>query len=565
MAVVQISRIQLRRGKKDGPREAAWNGIPGQDNGVKLASAELAWCVDTQQLYIGNGETSEGAPRVGNTEILTERSNLLDVARYNYKRVNTSVTRPLQQRLDERVNAESFGIVPVLDGDISSASQKIRTEAIQDAINKLYLNSLHGDGATNIRAILEFGPGVFLFNHPIYIHSYAHIVGAGQGRTIFEYTGTGSAFRLTNDDTYVDDSAIPLSTAENQCRSVILKNFSLVLNSNNANALLLESVKNSEFSNIDLVSDWNGELGSLSSCAINIIATTELITSKNNIFTNINIKNFKVGIDSKYDVLNNTFKDCVFENLEVAIQFGKNTDLQTYGQKFGPRNNIIANSSFNRISNQGIKVYNGSGNVSSQNKFTLVGDLFGNNDNARYGNIEFDVSGNVSMQDYSDRHKLSNPADLSYSNPYISEIVGKTNYTNSFPNVVNLVYSTSLLKLFRLPVPSSCHLEVEYLYQSTNQRRLRRGKLSIVVDITNLDTSGNPKIEMVDDYEYFGVGMDSQLTYEDIHLEFSASTRKYTVGLTNRYTMELRYKYDGENTQSLGDQAKLTYTYKILS
>jgi hypothetical protein len=565
MAVVQISRIQLRRGKKDGPREAAWNGIPGQDNGVKLASAELAWCVDTQQLYIGNGETSEGAPRVGNTEILTERSNLLDVARYNYKRVNTSVTRPLQQRLDERVNAESFGVVPVLDGDISSASQKIRTEAIQDAINKLYLNSLHGDGATNIRAILEFGPGVFLFNHPIYIHSYAHIVGAGQGRTIFEYTGTGSAFRLTNDDTYVDDSAIPLSTAENQCRSVILKNFSLVLNSNNANALLLESVKNSEFSNIDLVSDWNGELGSLSSCAINIIATTELITSKNNIFTNINIKNFKVGIDSKYDVLNNTFKDCVFENLEVAIQFGKNTDLQTYGQKFGPRNNIIANSSFNRISNQGIKVYNGSGNVSSQNKFTLVGDLFGNNDNARYGNIEFDVSGNVSMQDYSDRHKLSNPADLSYSNPYISEIVGKTNYTNSFPNVVNLVYSTSLLKLFRLPVPSSCHLEVEYLYQSTNQRRLRRGKLSIVVDITNLDTSGNPKIEMVDDYEYFGVGMDSQLTYEDIHLVFSASTRKYTVGLTNRYTMELRYKYDGENTQSLGDQAKLTYTYKILS
>ena len=91
MAVVQISRIQLRRGRKDGPREAAWNGIPGQDNGVRLASAELAWCVDTQQLYIGNGETSEGAPEVGNTEILTVRSNLLDVARYNYKKVFTPV------------------------------------------------------------------------------------------------------------------------------------------------------------------------------------------------------------------------------------------------------------------------------------------------------------------------------------------------------------------------------------------------------------------------------------------------------------------------------------------
>jgi hypothetical protein len=525
----------------------------------------MAWCVDTQQLYIGNGETSEGAPFIGNTEILTQRSNLLDVANYNYKRVDTPVARPLQQRLDERVNVESFGVFPVRDGDISANSQTIRTEAIQDAINKLYLNSLQGDGTPSIRAVLEFGAGVFLFNHPIYIHSYTHIVGAGQGRTIFQYTGTGSAFRLTNDENYVDDSAVPLSTSENQCRSVTLKNFSLILDSNNANALLLESVKNSEFANIDLSSDWNGELGSLSSCAINIMATTELITSKNNLFTNINIKNFKIGIDSKYDILNNTIKNCVFENLEVAVRFGKDTNLVDYGEKFGPRNNVIANNSFNRISNQAIKVYNGSGNISSQNKFALVGDLFGNNDDARYGSIEFDVPSNISVQDYSDRHNLSNPADLSYSKPYISEVVGKTNYSNSFTNVVNLTYSTTPAKLFRLPVPSSCHLEVEYLYQSINQRRIRRGKLSVVVDILNLDNSGNPKVEMIDDYDYFGVGMTQQFTYEDIHLIFSASTRKYTVGISNRYTVELRYTYDGENTQSLGDQAKLTYTYKILS
>jgi hypothetical protein len=565
MAVVQISRIQLRRGKKDGPPEAPWNGIPGQDNGVRLASAELAWCIDTQQLYIGNGETSEGAPRIGNTQILTEHSNLLNVANYNYKRVSTPVSRPLQQRLDERVNAESFGVFPVRDGDTSVNSQTIRTHAIQDAINKLYLNSLQGSGTPNIRAVLEFGPGIFLFNHPIYIHSYTHIVGAGQGRTIFQYTGTGSAFRLTNDDNYVDDSSVPLSTGENQCRSVTLKNFSLILDSNNANALLLESVKNSEFANIDLSSSWNGQLESTSSCAIDIMATTELITSKNNLFTNINIKNFKLGIDSKYDILSNTIKYCVFENLEVAVRFGKDTNLVDYGQKFGPRNNIIANNSFNRISNQGIKVYVGSGNISSQNKFTLVGDIFGNNNDAKYGNIEFDVPSNISIQDYSDRHSLSNPADLSYSNPYISEVVGKANYSNSFTNVVNLSYSTTPLKLFRLPVASSCHLEVEYFYQSTNQRRVRRGKLSIVVDTTNLDTSGNPKLEMIDDYDYFGLGMDQQFTYEDLHLIFSATTKKYTVSLSNRYTVELRYIYDGVNSQSLGDQAKLTYTYKILS
>jgi len=561
MAVVQISRIQIRRGKKDGPREAIWDGIHG---GVKLASAEMAWCIDTQQLYIGNGETSEGAPVVGNTEILTARSNLIDVALYRYGRVPTQVRRNLQQRLDERVNAESFGVVPVLDGDVSLSSQTIRTQAIQDAINKLYLDSLQGDGNPNIRAVLEFGPGIFLFNHPIYLHSYAHIVGAGQGRTIFKYTGTGSAFRLTNDYNYVDDSAVPESTFENQCRSVILKNFSLILERNNANALLLESVKDSEFANIELSSSWNGEYDR-DSVAIELMATTELITCKNNTFDRVTIKNFKTGIDSKYDILNNLIKNCSFDNLEIAVMFGKDINTSIFGQKYGPRNNVITDCVFNRIGKSGIKIFNGTGNVSSQNRFTLVGDQFGGNDNAIYGNIEFDVDGNMSSQDLSDRHKLSAPGTTSYANPYIGEVIGKINYVNSFTNTLNLQYTTTPVKLFRLPVSNPCHLEVEYLYQSTNQKRLRRGKLSIVVNINDLDTNGNPKIEMIDDYDYFGLGMTSQFTYEDVHLIFLASTRKYTVSLSNRYTLELRYKYDGENTQSLGDQAKLTYTYKILS
>jgi len=60
MAIVQISRIQQRRGlNQDLPQ---------------LASAELAWSVDTRQLYIGNGTLAEGAPTEGVTEILTEYS-----------------------------------------------------------------------------------------------------------------------------------------------------------------------------------------------------------------------------------------------------------------------------------------------------------------------------------------------------------------------------------------------------------------------------------------------------------------------------------------------------------
>jgi hypothetical protein len=57
MAVVQISQIKHRRGTSE--------------NLPQLASAELGWSIDSQQLYIGNGTLAEGAPQVGNTRILT--------------------------------------------------------------------------------------------------------------------------------------------------------------------------------------------------------------------------------------------------------------------------------------------------------------------------------------------------------------------------------------------------------------------------------------------------------------------------------------------------------------
>ena len=48
MAVVQISRIQHRRGLSE--------------NLPQLSSAELGWSIDTQELYIGNGTIDEVAP-----------------------------------------------------------------------------------------------------------------------------------------------------------------------------------------------------------------------------------------------------------------------------------------------------------------------------------------------------------------------------------------------------------------------------------------------------------------------------------------------------------------------
>lgn len=62
MAVISISRIQVRRGY--------------QEDLPQLASGEMGWSIDTQKLYIGNGTLTEGAPAIGNTEVLTVNSPL---------------------------------------------------------------------------------------------------------------------------------------------------------------------------------------------------------------------------------------------------------------------------------------------------------------------------------------------------------------------------------------------------------------------------------------------------------------------------------------------------------
>ena len=72
MPIVTISRIQHRKGLYD--------QLP------QLAGAELGWAMDQRRLFIGNGLITDGAPELGNTEILTEYSQILQLAnQYNYK------------------------------------------------------------------------------------------------------------------------------------------------------------------------------------------------------------------------------------------------------------------------------------------------------------------------------------------------------------------------------------------------------------------------------------------------------------------------------------------------
>jgi hypothetical protein len=211
MAVVQISRIQIRRGKAQ-----EGTGLP------QLASGEMAWAIDTQELYIGNGAVSEGAPAVGNTKLLTAndlsaKGNLLALLQYVYKvndpsiitgiDVNNPVSRSIQDRLDDRVSTIEFGVA----GNGTTDD----TTALQRAINELFLNpngkaSAQTNSGTSARVELAIPAGVFLTKKPLYVPSYATLLGAGDEKTIIYYNPVSTITGATT-----NNSATIVTTAAN--------------------------------------------------------------------------------------------------------------------------------------------------------------------------------------------------------------------------------------------------------------------------------------------------------------------------------------------------------------
>ena len=108
MAVIEVAKIQFRSGL--------------QENLPQLAGAEFGWSIDERRLFIGNGTLEEGAPVIGNTEILTEFSDILNfTTTYTYKgqaagytvqtgpTPGTPVTQSLQSWLDQFASVKDFG------------------------------------------------------------------------------------------------------------------------------------------------------------------------------------------------------------------------------------------------------------------------------------------------------------------------------------------------------------------------------------------------------------------------------------------------------------------------
>jgi hypothetical protein len=211
VAIVQISRITQRQGLLE-------------DLPQPLAGAELGWTVDQRRLFIGNGELVDGAPVVGNTEVLTEFSDILSFATsYTYQgqsggytvqtgsTAGSPVTQSLQQRLDSYAIISDFGATGDGITDV--------TADINRALFQIYCRS----ESPSTRRSLYFPAGTYVITDTLNIPPFATLYGDGIDSTIIyfkvnEWTNTQAydqsvlVYDDATTDYYRSNFPVPINT-----------------------------------------------------------------------------------------------------------------------------------------------------------------------------------------------------------------------------------------------------------------------------------------------------------------------------------------------------------------
>jgi len=511
VAVVQISKIQIRRG-----RENQGTGLP------QLASGELGWAIDTQNLYIGNGAVSEGAPQVGNTKVLTENDNIFAFAnQYTYltndSRIVTGssasapIQRSLQGRLDDIVFVNNFG---------ANGDGTVQTSSIQRAIDNLYLNT--NKEFTEFRFELQFGPGIYVIDDSIKIPPYCNIKGAGPDKTIIRQTSNNPIFQMVNSSSTIGNYDITSAlTAANQPNTICITDMSLELDGVRNKAIDATSMVNSEFRNLKIVGEWPQTEGSIdwNESAICLSSFSDAVGTSNNLFSNINIQGFTSAVYADDDIAlcklqNSTIKDCAY-----GVVFGRIITTNT-GSRTGPIDNTIEGNVFDNIHKHGVWIENGTENFTKHNKFYNVGNDGGTDATAVTSIIKFPRFGNNSIDDYFQRTEVmsygsvvtvTNANSVNFQSDtviYTPEVEGVFNYKSHTMHSIDVDFTNSnFVTAFRLPANQTRSFTIDYKYVPGSLAAVRTGQINVFVDKIN-------DAVMLD--EEFNLSATSQTVYDNL-------------------------------------------------
>lgn len=385
MAVIQISRVQHRRG--------LLQDLP------QLSAAEFGWVIDGRRLFIGNGPVEEGSPEVGNTEILTEYSNILgNISSYTYKGEDTGyiaqtttgsgeIQRTLQSKLDDFVSARDFGIKG--DGSTDDA------DAINWMLFQIYCRESNNEKS---KKSIYFPPGVYVINSTLKIPSEATIIGSGADQTIFRYQGSaGDYVARTTDSSQQTGVNIGLGGAEIP-QHIQISGCSFRTTTQHS-LFLVENAKYVHFDNVAFDGPWVND-GSVpdsitSNRVTGVKATASSEASYHITFHRCDFERCEIGFETDDEVSNIVFDKCNFHHLYHGIIAGQNIITGN-----GPAGLKVSNSFFDKIFKNAIIAYTVQQFVSSFNTFTdyVATDNLGPN-NPATPVIEFQSDNNYSIGD----------------------------------------------------------------------------------------------------------------------------------------------------------------------
>ena len=570
MAVYQISRIQVRRGQM-----LTGTGMP------QLASGELGWAVDTQELYVGNGSVTEGAPAVGNTRLLTINDltvygNILSIGQYSYDIVNpviqtgvnasSPVFRSIQNKLDDIASSGDFGLVG--DGATDNSAM------LQQAINTLFMNasekaSLQTPAGTNSRVILNILPGTYNINQTIYIPSYATIVGAGADKTIFNFTpttgNTTPLFMFVNDTSspgvYNTNTNLQYT---NQARHIKMSGFSILTPNGTNIGMQLDSVRDGLFEDINITGYTNSyTVYNATNIGIVLNAFSSTVTCEHNTFKNINISSTDIAVYAQQDILNNTFDNLYIYDAVQGFSLGAGSLGGGYvGQQYGPRQTVISNVKFYKIKQQAVYLERGEFNNVTNCRMADVGNNLAGSSAPVYPQVFFKTVGNGVSNILSDRaDALENTNTIQY----VPEVTGNVFYKSYSVNSIPVGQITSAVLLFRLPASTdqvgnpngTISYNVDYIYKSSVSQFSRSGNLYLAADLTHAT------IQLSDDYNFAGSDSGNSiaqvLTFSAFFLD--ATGAKYT-GSIGQVATTIAIYYTNNLTNDAGT---LTYSYSANS
>jgi hypothetical protein len=440
VAIVQISRITQRKG--------LFNDLP-----QPLAGAELGWATDTRQLFIGNGTLADGAPIIGNTEVLTEFSDILNYAtEYTYKgeaagytvqtgaTAGNPVSQSLQSRLDSYAVITDFG--PTGDGitDVTADINRALDQIFCQDINPL------------VRRSIFFPAGTYIITDTLLIPPYCKLYGEGSDSTIISFNvqpwtttiGYASGVLVENGGLYYRSIAIvPIGIAINnptywgvETLPDYMFRTTDSLQQTGANigtggALPPGHVEMSSIKFETNVPTSGALVQGATDCVFDCVAfegngtqatltTATLATAgvsfanqgsyvcTNIIWNNCIFTKMAWGVNTDEAVEGVTVSNCRFDTLFQGAYLGIISPPINY---VGPTGVRITQNIFDNIYGEGIVIVNCSLNATAYNTFYEVGNSFNGQTNPVTPVIDLDATNNVSVGDMFER-KTSQSSDL---------------------------------------------------------------------------------------------------------------------------------------------------------